>query len=144
MYTYAWMEYGRYSGIEVTVLKSSEVFKSRDECYRSALKARPPTPIGAVHVLLLDTPERSLRSYVDRLETFVNYPKYLLPKKHELAFAGLHYTGTGDITQCSACRIYLSDWKTYHDPLKRHSEACADCPYVLANASAEQRSLDVI
>lgn len=142
MYTFMWLEYTPYNKQYRIIFKSSEEYKSREGCYDAALKVKPQCPCGVVHVLVLNG--AVIKSYVDRLDTYANYPRYLLPKKEKLARAGLHYTGVGDITQCSLCRIHLSDWKAYHDPLTRHNEAYSRCPFVIASATAKQRNLDVI
>ena len=105
---------------------------------------KPIEPVGAIAVLLVSEFTPKLDTYTERLETFNTYPKYLLPGKTELAAAGLHYTGAGDVTKCSTCQTVISDWRLIHDPLRRHAKQSPHCEFVLANATAEQLDLDVI
>jgi hypothetical protein len=49
--------------------------------------------------------------YEDRLQSFKQWPRQILPDKYNLARAGFIYTGVGDIVQCFGCGIRVSEWE---------------------------------
>ena len=144
MYVYSWLAHGLFSKESDTVVAvCSTTYKTRLECIQTALTVKPVTPVGTVPVLMVSEISYN-KSYAERLDTFNNYPKYLLPSKTDLATAGLYYTGVGDITRCSTCDVSISDWRPIHDPMTRHAKANQSCDFVIANASALQRNLDTV
>jgi hypothetical protein len=46
--------------------------------------------------------------YEDRLQSFKNWSKQLMPDKYAMAEAGFLYTGQSDIVQCFGCNVWVS------------------------------------
>jgi hypothetical protein len=63
-------------------------------------------------------------SYEDRLETFENWPRQMMPKKEELAKAGFCYLNIGDMVKCFYCDTGLKDWDILDDPFEEHKKWC--------------------
>ena len=51
---------------------------------------------------------RDMTFYQERLQSFKDWPKQLIPDKFSLAKAGFYYTGEHDKVQCFACSVKLT------------------------------------
>ena len=49
--------------------------------------------------------------YSVRLQSFSEWPKYLVTRPRDLAAAGFFYVGVGDIVQCFDCGVRLKNWE---------------------------------
>ena len=58
--------------------------------------------------------------YEQRLKTFYNWPKQMIPDKYTLAKAGYLYTGQGDKVMCFQCGVCVYDWERTDDPWAEH------------------------
>jgi hypothetical protein len=81
--------------------------------------------------------------YVDRLSTYRLWPKQLKQDKYELAQAGFFYTKEGDIVECFACGVIVSQWKANDKPLVEHEKWSPDCIYIKVIGSGENK-LDIL
>lgn len=68
--------------------------------------------------------------YSDRVLTFHNWPKQLLPDKFSLAKAGFYYTGQSDLTVCFSCNLKINQWERTDQPLEEHHRLSPDCVYL--------------
>ena len=68
--------------------------------------------------------------YDRRLETFVTYPKQIVPNKNELAHAGFYYSGTADKVICFRCGISLKDWEREDNAMIEHEKWSPNCMYI--------------
>jgi hypothetical protein len=68
--------------------------------------------------------------YEDRLKTYTNWPKQMIPNKHSLAKAGFYYTNIGDKETCFSCGITLFHWMTMDHPWDAHRKHSKDCIYI--------------
>ena len=66
----------------------------------------------------------------ERLKTFKLWPKFLLPKKHQLANAWFVYINQGDSVRCFACKLLLCDWRRSDDPFVEHYKWSKDCEFL--------------
>jgi hypothetical protein len=71
-----------------------------------------------------------LKHAAERLKTFHAWPKFLLPKRSQLANAGFVYTNQGDRVRCFACKVLLCDWKRSDDPFAEHYKWSNDCEFL--------------
>ncbi|MCG8113113.1 MAG: baculoviral IAP repeat-containing protein [Candidatus Thiodiazotropha taylori] len=71
-----------------------------------------------------------MKMYQDRLLTFHNWPKQILPNKYALAQAGFYYTGQGDVTFCFACSLKVSQWERQDNPWDEHKRLSPGCVYL--------------
>ena len=67
---------------------------------------------------------------ITRLRTFDDWPKYMLPRKEQLASAGFTYTGKGDKVKCFKCGILLRDWRPTDNPFKEHYLWSKNCEFL--------------
>lgn len=77
-------------------------------------------PVAKVH-----NPKFSL--YIDRLESYENWPSDHHFKPEELASAGLYYKGSGDKCQCFMCGGILEEWEKEDIPKKEHKKWFPKC-----------------
>jgi hypothetical protein len=68
--------------------------------------------------------------YEDRLQSFKNWSKQILPDKYYLARAGFVYTGEGDIVQCFSCNVRVSEWDRTDLPFTEHLKWSPDCIFL--------------
>lgn len=59
--------------------------------------------------------------YEERLNTFDNYPKQMLPNKYELAKAGCYYTGKADVVTYFRCQIFVRDSERGDNAMNEHT-----------------------
>ena len=65
-----------------------------------------------------------------RLRTFDDWPKYLFPRKEQLASAGFTYTGKGDKVKCFKCGVLLRDWCPTDNAFKEHLAWSKNCEFL--------------
>ena len=68
--------------------------------------------------------------YVDRLSSFETWPQQMNQDKYTLAQAGFIYKKEGDIVECFACGVKLSQWKPSDNPLTEHKKWSPECVYL--------------
>ena len=68
--------------------------------------------------------------YEQRLKTFYNWPKQMIPDKYALAKAGYLYTGQGDKVVCFQCGVGIYDWERTDDVWKEHYKWNPNCDYL--------------
>lgn len=66
-----------------------------------------------------------------RLSTFHDWPERvaLIVEPHDLAKAGMFYTGLSDRVQCAFCRGYLRNWVPGDNPAEEHRRHFPDCSF---------------
>lgn len=67
---------------------------------------------------------------VERLGSFKTWPVSLVQKPHEMASAGLYYSGWSDLVICPFCDINIYHWTTTDNPFSEHEEYSDNCPFV--------------
>jgi len=67
-----------------------------------------------------------------RLSTFFDWPERVasIVNPHELARAGMFYTGQTDRVQCVYCRGYLRNWVQGDVPADEHRRLFPKCPFI--------------
>lgn len=78
--------------------------------------------------------------YVDRLSSFETWPQQMRQDKYALAQAGFIYTKEGDIVECFACGVRVSQWKTSDSPLIEHKKWSPECVYLKLVGSNDTNS----
>ena len=68
--------------------------------------------------------------YEQRLKTFYNWPKQMIPDKYCLAKSGFVYTGRGDKVRCFQCGVGVDDWERTDDADKEHVKWSPNCDYL--------------
>jgi hypothetical protein len=68
--------------------------------------------------------------YEDRLQSFMNWSKQLIPDKYAMAQAGFLYTGQSDVVQCFGCNIRVSQWEKTDNPWSEHLKWSPDCVFL--------------
>ena len=80
-----------------------------------------------------DNPDFSrLKNEEVRLSTFRDWPERAaaIVEPHELAKAGMFYTGQADRVQCAYCRGYLRNWVQGDRPADEHHRHFPDCNFL--------------
>ena len=72
----------------------------------------------------------SYAQYFQRLPSFETWPQQMQQDKNTLAHAGFIYTKEGDIVECFACGVRISQWKTSDVPAVEHKKWSPDCIYL--------------
>ncbi|MCW4345383.1 MAG: baculoviral IAP repeat-containing protein [Candidatus Thiodiazotropha endolucinida] len=80
--------------------------------------------------LVSDNSLYGMHYYQDRILTFHNWPKQIIPDKFCLAQAGFYYTGQSDVTVCFACNLKLNQWDRQDMPWEEHKRLSPDCRYL--------------
>lgn len=75
--------------------------------------------------------------YEDRLETFRDWPKQIVPDKYALAKAGFRYTGQHDKVECFVCELKLTGWERIDDPWTEHKRWSPHCVYLQLTGCGE-------
>ena len=69
--------------------------------------------------------------YDDRLRSYYIWPKSHPIKPESLVGTGFYFTGSADKVQCPWCRIALSQWEVYDNPLEQHwKHSKGDCTFL--------------
>ena len=68
--------------------------------------------------------------FEQRLKTFYNWPKQMIPDKYALAKAGFLYTGEGDKVMCFRCGVGVCDWERTDGAWKEHKKWSPNCDYL--------------
>lgn len=68
--------------------------------------------------------------YEDRVSSYETWPRQMNQDKHVLAQAGFIYMKEGDIVECFACGVRLSQWTANDVPLLEHQKWSPDCIYI--------------
>ena len=66
--------------------------------------------------------KREMTFYQDRLQSFKDWPKQIIPDNFFLAKAGFYYTGQHDKVQCFACDVKITGWDRNDDPWLEHKK----------------------
>ncbi|XP_052808893.1 baculoviral IAP repeat-containing protein 7-like [Mya arenaria] len=87
-------------------------------------------------------PDRTYRrpeyaSYEARLATFDGWPEHVSQKPHQLADAGLYFTGVKDHVRCFACDGGLRQWDEGDDPWLEHCRWFPACPFARTSKGDE-------
>lgn len=80
--------------------------------------------------------------YEDRLSTFQTWPKQMKQDKYAMATAGFFYLKEGDIVECFACGVRMSQWTITDIPAIEHQKCSPDCSYIKLSGSG-YKSLDL-
>lgn len=75
--------------------------------------------------------------YVDRLSSFETWPQQMHQDKYTLTQAGFIYTKEGDIVECFACGVRVSQWKTSDIPVTEHKKWSPECIYLKLTGSTD-------
>ncbi len=65
----------------------------------------------------VDFKEEDIKYASERMQTFQNWPKILMPNPSQLASAGFIYWNRGDRVRCFSCGLVLCAWKRSDIPL---------------------------
>ncbi|XP_067657828.1 baculoviral IAP repeat-containing protein 7-A-like [Haliotis asinina] len=71
-----------------------------------------------------------MKSEINRLNSFKNWPAWAVQSPATLAKAGLYYTGIGDRVQCPFCFGILKKWQFNDDPLQEHRTHFPLCDFI--------------
>ena len=82
---------------------------------------------------------RDMTFYQERLQSFKDWPKQLIPDKFSLAKAGFYYTGEHDKVQCFACSVELTRWERTDDPWLEHKKWSSQCVYLKITGCGEEK-----
>lgn len=74
---------------------------------------------------------------LERLKSFVDWPKALKQKPEHLSDAGFFYTGKGDKVTCFSCGGCLKDWEPEDDPWEQHAMNYRNCEYLIQMKGVE-------
>jgi hypothetical protein len=86
--------------------------------------------------------EPDMMQYEDRLQSFKNWSKQLIPDKYAMAKAGFIYTGESDVVRCFGCSIRLSQWEKTDDPWVEHLKWSPECSFLkMVGCGAEVQAL---
>ena len=78
--------------------------------------------------------------YFQRLSSFETWPQQMQQDKNTLAHAGFIYTKEGDIVECFACGVRVSQWKTSDIPAVEHKKWSPDCIYLKLTGCTDSKS----
>ena len=78
--------------------------------------------------------------YVDRVSSFEAWPQQMSQDKFALAQAGFIYMKNGDIVECFACCVKVSQWAANDIPLTEHKKWSPDCVYLKLIGSSDTRA----
>ena len=79
---------------------------------------------------LSDSSLYGMHLYQDRILTFHNWPRQIIPDKFSLPQAGFYYTGQSDVTVCFACNLKVNQWERHDKPLEEHKRLSPDCRFL--------------
>ncbi|XP_053385502.1 E3 ubiquitin-protein ligase XIAP-like isoform X1 [Mercenaria mercenaria] len=65
-----------------------------------------------------------------RVASFFNCPQFNDISHHELAAAGLHFTGRGNECRCFTCDGGFRNLRSWHDLFEEHRNIFSGCPYI--------------
>jgi len=68
--------------------------------------------------------------YEQRLKTYEDWPKQMIPDKYSLAKSGFIYTGQGDKLRCFQCGVGVNQWERTDDAWKEHHKWSPNCDYL--------------
>ena len=74
------------------------------------------------HILKWD----NYAQYFQRHSSFETWPQQMQQDKNTLARAGFIYSKEGDIVECFACGVRISQWKTSDVPAVEHKKWSPD------------------
>ncbi len=74
--------------------------------------------------------QNGMKSELERLKTFHNWPNSEAISGSELARAGFYYTWRGDRVQCAFCKNVLRNWEAGDDAMIEHKRHFQRCPFV--------------
>ena len=77
-----------------------------------------------------------MKSELNRLNSFSNWPNSTGVDPAELARAGFYYTGQGDLVKCFCCGIGVHSWCPLDDPEDEHHIHSANCPFLINPSSS--------
>lgn len=109
----------------------------------SSVKRQQPTPsheFDSKMDLLPDCQLYGMKRYQDRLRTFYNWPKQIIPDKYALAQAGFYYTGQSDLTVCFACHLKVYQWERHDNPWGEHKRLSPSCHYIMMVGCGDTQS----
>jgi hypothetical protein len=81
--------------------------------------------------------------YEDRLQSFMNWSKQVIPDKYAMAQAGFLYTGQSHIVQCFGCNIRVSQWEKTDNPWSEHLKWSPDCVFLKIIGYGTQLNVEV-
>ena len=90
-------------------------------------------PLSSSRYINRDQPDFDrLKDEAVRMLTFYDWPERAarIVEPHDLAKAGMFYTGQTDRVQCAFCRGYLRNWVQGDTPADEHRKHFPDCPFV--------------
>lgn len=87
------------------------------------------TDTSAVHkTIWFNSPQYVM--YEDRIKSYKNWPIQLInPTRHQLAEAGLFYSGQSDTVICFSCNVRITQWMATDQPWEEHRKWSPDCLY---------------
>ena len=86
--------------------------------------------------IIVDKPKFPMYALLSRrLESFANWPDYVPVTKHDLAEAGLVYTGVADSVRCFFCGMGFRKWEVGDIPFTEHAKWAPRCPFILLSKS---------
>lgn len=81
-----------------------------------------------------------MQRYQDRVRTFYNWPRQMIPDKYALAQAGFYYTGQSDLTVCFACHLKVFQWERHDNPWSEHKRLSPNCNYIMMVGCCDSQS----
>ena len=84
--------------------------------------------------------KREMTFYQDRLQSFKDWPKQIIPDKFSLAKAGFYYTGQQDNVQCFACDVKITGWGRIDDPWLVHKKRSGKYHYLKITGCGDEAS----
>ena len=74
--------------------------------------------------------QREYTNFVDRMNTFHNWPRAHPITKMELCHAGFIYTGQSDKVKCYNCGVYIFNFESSDKPWMEHQKFSPNCQLV--------------
>lgn len=74
-------------------------------------------------------------SMQSRIDSFKNWPSYLMLNPNRMAEAGFYYTGKDDVVKCYFCNGGICNWEPIEDPLYEHIRWYPRCLFIQKKVS---------
>ncbi|WAR26052.1 IAP3-like protein [Mya arenaria] len=79
----------------------------------------------------------SYAKYEDRLSSYQTWPQQMNQDKYALAKSGFIYSKEGDIVECFACGVKVSQWAVNDIPDLEHKKWSPECAYIKLTCSRD-------
>ena len=102
-----------------------------DEVYNDIRQSHRKYDLEAHHVKIVK--RENYEKYIwykVRLQSFSEWPKYLVTRPRDLATAGFFYVGVGDIVLCFDCGVRLKNWEPVDKVWREQSNWSPNCEII--------------